>query len=342
LDEPPSNLFNLNQESNPLYLTLVLLACAGIYLLVTLSEHAIAWLTKDDLDRCKRRASRADLRLVRLNQQIISFSASVRLVQLLLFMVMAAGVYVAYPVHRVPLVVQILIIVVVVYLSMLSVSKLLSRFAVTSSLSVALRLGGIARVVHVALLPIARFYLNLQRWAEQLLVARSTSSGDEISMALKRANETTEVSEKEKELLQGIINFRKLTVQQVMHAREEIDAVDASLPFQGLLAAVGRSGFSRLPVYQRNLDNVLGVLYSKDLLPYMDLPSFNWHTLIRPAFRVQQLRKIDSLLKDFQEKHVHLALVVDDANHTVGIITLEDVIEEIIGDIQDESDVATV
>jgi CBS domain containing-hemolysin-like protein len=119
----------------------------------------------------------------------------------------------------------------------------------------------------------------------------------------------------------------------------DISAVDAELNFHELMEKVNASGFSRIPVFRDSLDTIEGILYTKDLLPYLDTePNFNWLALLRPGFFVPETKKLDSLLKDFQSKHVHMAVVVDEYGGTAGLITLEDLIEEIIGEINDEFD----
>lgn len=161
---------------------------------------------------------------------------------------------------------------------------------------------------------------------------------EELNQALEltTAHETTA---EEKGILKGIVNFGTLTVRQVMKSRMEISAVEVELNFKELMDQVNKSGFSRIPVYRESLDHVEGILYIKDLLPYLEeTEHFKWQKLLRPGFFVPETKRLDSLLKDFQSKHVHMALVVDEYGGTSGVITLEDLIEEIIGEINDEFD----
>ena len=184
--------------------------------------------------------------------------------------------------------------------------------------------------------PLFRMSNKVETKLEKLL---EQSSAEELSHALQMASASTETSEREREILQGIVNFGTLTVKQVMRQRSEISYADASLNFAALLELVKKAGYSRIPVGRFNLDRVEGVLYIKDLLPFLDEgPGFGWQKLIRPAYFALESRKIDHLLKDFQEKRVHLALVADEYGTLTGLITLEDIIEEIIGDINDEFD----
>ena len=139
-------------------------------------------------------------------------------------------------------------------------------------------------------------------------------------------------------MLKGIASFTEKEVSNVMKPRIDIVAVERKMPFQEMLETVISSGFSRIPVYEDTLDKVSGILYVKDLLPYLDAQTYEWPTLIRPAFFVPENRKINDLFQDFREKKIHIAIVVDEYGGTSGLITMEDVIEEIVGDINDEFD----
>lgn len=143
----------------------------------------------------------------------------------------------------------------------------------------------------------------------------------------------------EKDILKGVVNFGSLTVKQVMKSRLDIMAFDYEMDFHDLMDKVNKTGFSRVPVFKETIDKIEGILYVKDLLPHIDKEEgFGWQTLLRSAFYVPESKKIDSLLKDFQEKRVHMAIVVDEYGGTSGLITLEDLIEEIVGEINDEFD----
>jgi gliding motility-associated protein GldE len=165
------------------------------------------------------------------------------------------------------------------------------------------------------------------------------NSAQELNRAFQLANANHETTESENEILQGIVNFGTLTVKQVMRLRADISFADVSLNYRDLLEHVKKAGYSRIPVCRNTLDGIEGVLYLKDLLPFLNEGhAFSWQKLIRPAYFTLETRKVDRLLKDFQEKRVHLALVVDESSTLTGLITLEDIIEEIIGDINDEFD----
>ncbi len=148
-----------------------------------------------------------------------------------------------------------------------------------------------------------------------------------------------EATSEEKQILKGIRKFGNTTVKQTMRTRLDVNGIEYSLPFSNVINIVEEMHYSRLPVYKSNLDEIAGILHTKDLLPYLNEPAnFDWHALLRPVFYVHEQKLIEDLLQDFRKKHIHFAVVVDEFGGTSGIVTLEDIIEEIIGDIQDEFD----
>lgn len=167
-------------------------------------------------------------------------------------------------------------------------------------------------------------------------------SGQNISVdSLGHALDLTQdasTSDEEQRILRGIVKFGNFEVRQVMRPRTEMIAFDKEIDFKALLAAIVESGFSRVPIYEETPDRMIGVLYIKDVLPHLDRTEFDWHTLLRDPYFVPESKKLDDLLKEFQSEKVHLAVVVDEYGGTSGIVTLEDVIEEIVGDITDEYD----
>lgn len=166
--------------------------------------------------------------------------------------------------------------------------------------------------------------------------SHSNISIDDLSQALEL---TSQNSDEDTEILEGIIKFGNIQVSDIMTPRVDIIDVNIKSNYKELLAVVAESGYSRVPVYSGNRDNIRGLVYSKDLLPYLDKPaSFRWQSLIRQAYYVPETKKIDDLLNEFQENKIHLALVVDEYGGTSGLITLEDILEEIVGDITDEYD----
>jgi len=163
-------------------------------------------------------------------------------------------------------------------------------------------------------------------------------SVDDLSTALElTSNEHT--PEEEKKILKGIVEFGNTEAREIMRPRLEMFSLSRELSFSKVMQRVVDSGFSRIPVYEQSDDHIIGILYSKDLLPHLDKPDhFNWHDLLRKPFYVPMNKKIDDLLKEFQHQKMHMAIVVDEYGATNGLVTLEDIIEEILGDINDEFD----
>jgi len=213
-------------------------------------------------------------------------------------------------------------------------------YATKNNLAFARALSFLWKYLIVICKPISFLLLAMSRVVERRFKKKGyETTVDELNQALDMATVNDDTSEDEKEILKGIVNFGTLTVKQIMKARLDISAVDYKLNFMALMDHVNKFGFSRIPVYTESLDKIEGVLYIKDLLPYLDQSEkFEWQKLLRPGFFVPESKKIDSLLKDFQAKRIHMALVVDEYGGTSGLITLEDIIEEIIGDINDEFD----
>jgi len=166
---------------------------------------------------------------------------------------------------------------------------------------------------------------------------KSNLSVNQLSQALELASDEDTTSEEQK-ILQGIVSFGNTDTKQVMRPRIDIFALNVEQKYVEILPEIIKQGFSRIPVYKDNIDSVQGILYVKDLLPYIDRKQFNWTTLLREPFFVPENKKLDDLMAEFQEKKVHLAVVVDEYGGTSGLISLEDIIEEIVGDISDEFD----
>lgn len=166
---------------------------------------------------------------------------------------------------------------------------------------------------------------------------KQTVSLEELNHAIEITSD--EDLTDEKNILKSLVNFGNISVKQIMKSRLDVMAVEQSTPFEELMVKVNEWGYSRIPVYEENFDSITGVLYIKDLLPYVNYSDgLNWNTLLRPAFFVPEFKKIDDLLNEFKEKQIHMAVVIDEYGGTLGIVTLEDILEEIFGEIKDEFD----
>ena len=166
---------------------------------------------------------------------------------------------------------------------------------------------------------------------------KSNISVDQLSQALELASDE-DTTQEEQKILQGIVSFGNTDTKQVMRPRIDIFALNEDQKYSEIIPEITNQGYSRIPVFRDSIDTVVGVLYVKDLLPYIDRKQFDWTSLLREPFFVPENKKLDDLMAEFQEKKVHLAVVVDEYGGTSGLISLEDIIEEIVGDISDEFD----
>jgi gliding motility-associated protein GldE len=156
---------------------------------------------------------------------------------------------------------------------------------------------------------------------------------------LSGSKELSETIDDEEKILRGIANFGNINVSAIMCPRIDVTAIDIKTPFDRVIPVIINSGFSRIPVYSGSFDTVKGILYAKDVLPYTNnSPGFKWQSLLRPSYFVPETKKINDLLKEFQLRKIHMAIVIDEYGGTSGIVTLEDILEEIVGEITDESD----
>ncbi len=188
------------------------------------------------------------------------------------------------------------------------------------------------------LYPISVFLVKSSSVVEKKLHKNTENiSMEDLSQVLELAS-NQDTTQEEKDLWEGIVSFGETEARQIMRPRIDVFALEDTMNFKEVLNEVSKRGFSRIPVFHENMDNIIGVLFAKDLLPYLNQENFDWHSLLREPFFVPENMKLDDLLKDFQEKKTHLAVVVDEYGGTSGIITLEDVIEEIVGEITDEYD----
>ena len=186
--------------------------------------------------------------------------------------------------------------------------------------------------------PLSRVMVKGTRIVNKVVTKQADDiSMDDLSHALERSDMK---SEEEKELLEGILTFGEKTVSEIMRPRIDVVDIDYNDKFSDVVNKVIETGYSRMPVYDEQPDNIKGILYAKDLLPYIGKrdDNFRWQNLMRPAYFVPETRMIDDLLEDFRKKKMHMAIIVDEYGCTQGIATLEDVLEEIVGDIDDEYD----
>ncbi|GAB1419596.1 gliding motility-associated protein GldE [Bacteroidales bacterium] len=211
-------------------------------------------------------------------------------------------------------------------------------YANKEPLRLALRLAPFLKGCIVILKPASSLLVASTSFIDKRLAKKSTSlSMTDITAAIEITSDETTLPE-QKKMLKGIATFGEKEVTSVMQSRVNITAVDKNASFGKLLKLVLDSGFSRIPVYEGTLDTVVGILYIKDLLPFLHDEDVQWGNMIRPAFFVPETKKISDLLQEFRERKIHMAIVVDEYGGTSGLLTLEDILEEIVGEISDEFD----
>ena len=347
-DPPGYTLLAFSPSAGPLVygislgVALLLWMAAGV---MAACEAAFFTLSPEAIDRCRLSERKTENRVALLLQKPRLLLATLRvgtslvmLGQFLLSMLIVLG--------DSPASIPVIVIWTIAF-SMLVVvltDVFPKTLAATHNLQVARVLSGFCSMLVILLKPLATPWLKMSN-----LVERSGEKNgyhdkaEALNHVLEMAAATQESSNDDKEILRGIVNFGTLTVKQVMRSKSKMSAAEASQNLEQLMNTVSASGYSRMPVYRKSLDRIEGILHIKDLLPYMGhSKDFKWQSLLRPALYVPATKKLDSLLKDFQEKHIHIAIVVNEFGGTLGLITLEDIIEEIIGDINDEFDEETL
>lgn len=231
-------------------------------------------------------------------------------------------------------------VVVVTFLILLFAEVLPKVYATQNALSFAYHMSGTMVALRRIFYPLSTLLVKSTNFIDRRLsVKRTGLSADELSHAIDITHEE-KGTEEDKQLLYGIVQFSNIYAREIMKSRMDVVAVDEKTPFAELIQIILDAGYSRIPVYRDTFDNVIGILYIKDLLPFLDSEDdFKWQKLIRNCFFVPESKKINDLLKEFQEKKIHMAIVVDEYGGTSGIITLEDILEEIVGEINDEFDI---
>ncbi len=214
-------------------------------------------------------------------------------------------------------------------------------YAVQNNLKVARKSLWLVRLLNFLLKPLAHLFLTSAGILEKKFEKYNRGAlAEELGQALDHVTErSSQQGVEERNLLKGIVKFGNIYATQIMRARVDVVCIDINLNFHELLDTVRDSGYSRIPVCNGDLDNTTGIIYAKDLLFHLNEDdSFNWHPLIKPALFIPESKKIDALLEEFQTRRVHMAIVVDEYGGASGLVTLEDVLEEVIGEIKDEFD----
>lgn len=230
-------------------------------------------------------------------------------------------------------------VVAVTFLILLFTEVIPKVFANQHALSVARFMAFPVSILEKLLYPLSYVLIASTSFIDKKVKKKTQHiSVEDLSHALDLTI-SADTPDSERKILKGIVKFGQINVKQIMIPRMDIIAFEYNFPFRQLLEKILASGYSRVPIYKEGIDKIAGILYVKDLLPYLDNPDdFKWQALIREPFFVPENKKNDDMLKEFQHRKIHMAVVVDEFGGTSGIVTLEDVIEEIVGEINDEFD----
>lgn len=230
--------------------------------------------------------------------------------------------------------------VVVTFLLVLFGEVLPKVYATQNNMRMALFAAPVLNVLTGIFKPVSKILVSSTNYIENRIGTKKTAtamSGKDFEHAIELTVGHT-ASKQEVNIFKGIVKFSNITVTQIMRTRMDVGAIPNDVSFPEVQRIAIELGYSRMPVYQDSLDKVVGIIHTKDFLPYMDEQNFDWHTLMRQAYFVHEGKLIEDLLKEFQQKRIHFAVVVDEFGGTSGIVTLEDIMEEIIGEIKDEFD----
>ncbi len=349
--EGPQQLFILaDTVMPPSNLMLILQGCMVVFLLflsgiISGSEVAFFSLTPDDLSVCsqsKRKSERLISQLLqrpkRLLATILIFNNLVNVGLVIITTVMTWQIFGVSAQGWIFVTVTAGITVLIVFFGEIIPKVYASNRNLIFARSTAKFMNIASKVFYPLSFLLTRFSSVIERRVKK---KGYDISVDELHEALEIT--TNDTTEEEKEILRGIVNFSTITVKQIMKSRMDITAIEYELDFHQLMDKINKCSFSRIPIYKERIDNMQGILYIKDLLPFIEQDeNFAWQKLLRPGYFIPETKKIDALLKDFQDKRVHMAIVVDEYGGTSGLITLEDIIEEIVGEINDEFDTEDV
>jgi len=320
-----------------LVLTVLLLVCSGY---VSASEIAFFALSPSDKGALEESDSLRDRTILRLLERSERLLATILITNNLVnvTIILLTNYALMSIFHFAAPWVEFLCITVLLTFILLLFGEIMPKlYAASHSLRFCRRVAPVIYVLTKVFSPLAGVLAKSSAIADRMPQHGDNLSVDDLEQALELTDKR-ELS-KEQNILEGIIRFGDETVKEVMTSRLDLMALDVSEDYAEVLRFVAENVFSRIPVYEDTVDNIRGILYIKDLLPYLDRPAdFNWQQLMRKAVFVPETKQIDELLREFQRDKCHIAIVVDEYGGTLGIVTMEDILEEIVGEINDEYD----
>lgn len=323
---------------------LLLIALLGISALLAGSEVAFFSLSADERVACRESDSGSERTVAKLldkpQQLLATLLIAINLVNITFVTI---STYLTEQIlgeeEREGLVATLILLVGVTFMITFFGELIPKVWAQQNNLKFAKLTAPLIEVASVIFKPLSSLLLGISHIIEKRVERKGyTITADELNHALEITTGQG-TSTQEKDILKGIVNFGSTSAKSAMRPRRDVTAFDIEWNFHELMDKINKSGYSRVPVFKETIDKIEGVLYIKDLLPHIEKDEhFNWQELIHQAFFIPESKKIDDLLYDFQEKRVHMAIVVNEYGETEGIITMEDIIEEIVGDINDEYD----
>jgi gliding motility-associated protein GldE len=312
--------------------------------IVSGAEVAFFSLNYKDLNALKTRQNTSGKLITKLLEKPRSLLASLQIAGILLslafIMVTSYLITQMEDLQTVPVVSFVVRIAIIIFVLLFFGQVLPRVWAAQNNIRFATYFAWFVSIIHATLEPVSDFYVGLSESIEARFFHRGSGAVNyqEIDEAIEMSVDPT-ASQEEKNILKGILKFGNITVKQIMHTRLDVSGIEYEDTFGSVVKRVADLHYSRLPVYKGNLDNIVGVIHTKDLLPHLDKgQNFDWHTVMRQPFFVHGHKLIEDLLSEFQTRRMHFAVVVDEFGGTSGIVTLEDIVEEVIGDIKDEFD----
>jgi len=307
---------------------------------ISAAEAALTSLLPDDVKEWENDNRHSYRRMLVLLREPEKLSATLQVSHILANVtLLILAVYLVFSVF-VPTVGAVILFAAVMILVLSVFGEIAPRmYASQNALKIFPRLSFLLLILQKTFYPLSVIQVWTTSAVRRQTMKNQSLSIDVLSHALENSSKTSETTPTSENILKGIVKFGNIDVHTIMTPRTDVESVDMSTGLFKLLAKINEWGYSRIPVYDNAPDNVKGILYVKDLLPYIDeKDDFAWQTLIRDAYFVPENKKIDDLLHEFQKMKMHLAVIIDEYGGMVGIVTLEDILEEIMGDIADESD----
>jgi len=323
--------------------SIILLILLLLSALVSGSEVAFFSLSGEEIVKCKKSSKKGEKRLAGLMDDPKRLLATILILNNLFnIAIITLSTYITWnlvgtksPAGTIIVALTFIVTFVIVFFG----EVIPKVYAIKYNLSFAKKTTDLLLIANYIFKPLSGLLIALSSVVEKRIERKTyIISVDRLHQAIEITTDKTTTQE-EKKILKGIVNFGNISVKQIVCSRIDITAFDIESGFYQLMDDINNCAYSRIPVYSDTIDNIDGILYVKDLLPHIDQnDDFKWQKLLRKPYFIPESKKIDDLLKDFQDKHVHMAIVVDEYGGTSGLITLEDIIEEIVGEIHDEFD----